>query len=260
VTFSLRYSARSARGYFRDNNENAVYAGPRLLALADGMGGHVAGEVAASLAIRALAPLDERAPGDDLIVELAAATARANEAIARDIADHPEHDGMGTTLTAILVAGDRAALVHVGASRAYMLRAGSLRQITTDDTYVQSLIDEGRIAPEEAWDHPQRALVLRALTGQELHPSHAAWEPMAGDRYMLCSDGLSDVLPTGMLAETLRIPDPQQCTGRLVDLALRADSRDNVTCIVADVVGDDSGYDIPIVGGAASREGVLIGG
>ena len=209
MTLVLRYSARSDRGLVRQNNQDAVYAGPRLLALADGMGGHAAGEVASSLVISALAPLDEDDPGDDLLAELRDATVEGNAAITRHVADAPDLEGMGTTLTAILFAGTRLGLVHIGDSRAYQLRDGMLTQITKDDTFVQSLIDEGRITEEEAHTHPQRSLLLRAITGQDVDPSLTIREARPGDRYLLCSDGLSGVVSDETLAETLRrLPRP----------------------------------------------------
>jgi PPM family protein phosphatase len=251
MTLVLRYSARSDRGLVRQNNQDAVYAGPRLLALADGMGGHAAGEVASSLVIRALAPLDEDAPGDDLLAELRHATHEGNAAITRHITDAPDLEGMGTTLTAILFAGSRLGLVHVGDSRAYQLREGALTQITKDDTFVQSLIDEGRITEEEAHTHPQRSLLLRAITGQDVDPSLTVREARAGDRYLLCSDGLSGVVSDETLAETLRAyRDPRACADRMIELALRGGGPDNITCIVADVVDIDFGEDAPIMGGS----------
>jgi protein phosphatase len=251
MTLVLRYSARSDRGLVRQNNQDAVYAGPRLLALADGMGGHAAGEVASSLVIRALAPLDDDTPGDDLLAELRHATVEGNAAITRHITDAPDLEGMGTTLTAILFAGSRLGLVHVGDSRAYQLRDGMLTQITKDDTFVQSLIDEGRITEEEAHTHPQRSLLLRALTGQDVDPSLTVREARAGDRFLLCSDGLSGVVSDETLAETLRAyRDPRECADRMIDLALRGGGPDNITCIVADVVDIDFGEDAPIMGGS----------
>jgi len=251
MTLVLRYSARSDRGLVRQNNQDAVYAGPRLLALADGMGGHAAGEVASSLVISALAPLDDDAPGDDLLAELRHATVAGNAAITRHIADAPDLEGMGTTLTAILFAGSRLGLVHVGDSRAYQLRDGALSQITKDDTFVQSLIDEGRISEEEAHTHPQRSLLLRAITGQDIDPSLTVREARPGDRYLLCSDGLSGVVSDDTLAETLRAyRDPRECADRMIDLALRGGGPDNITCIVADVVDIDFGEDAPIMGGS----------
>jgi serine/threonine protein phosphatase PrpC len=251
MTLVLRYSARSDRGLVRQSNQDSVYAGPRLLALADGMGGHAAGEVASKLVISALVPLDDDEPGDDLLAELHAATVEGNAAITNLIAEQPDLEGMGTTLTAILFAGNRIGLVHIGDSRAYLMRDGQLSQITKDDTFVQSLVDEGRITPEEVHTHPQRSLLLRALTGHDIDPSLTVREARAGDRYLLCSDGLSGVVSAETLAETLRIADPKLTADRLIELALRGGGPDNVTCIVADVVDIDFGEDAPIVGGAA---------
>ena len=141
--------------------------------------------------------------------------------------------------------------MHVGDSRAYQLRDGMLTQITKDDTFVQSLIDEGRITEEEAHTHPQRSLLLRAITGQDVDPSLTIREARAGDRYLLCSDGLSGVVSDETLAETLRAyRDPRECADRMIELALRGGGPDNITCIVADVVDIDFGEDAPIVGGS----------
>jgi PPM family protein phosphatase len=252
----LRYSASTHRGYQRENNEDSVYAGSRLLALADGMGGHAAGEVASSLVIAELAPLDERDPGNDVLAELREAVVRANAAVRRHVDDNPDLDGMGTTLTALLFAGDSLGLVHVGDSRAYLLRGGSLQQMTKDETMAQALIDEGRLTPEDARSHPGQALVMRALTGRELEPVLQMREVMAGDRYLLCSDGVSDVLSPDALTDALLTEDPQRCAYELLQLAMRAGTRDNVTCIVADVTERDFGYNVPIVGGAASPDRV----
>ena len=251
MTLVLRYSARSDRGLVRQNNQDSVYAGPRLLALADGMGGHAAGEVASKLVIAALVPLDDDEPGDDLLGELAEATAQGNDAITELVGEEPDLDGMGTTLTAVLFAGSRLGMVHVGDSRAYLFRDGVLTQITRDDTFVQSLIDEGRITEDEAASHPQRSLLLRALTGHDVEPSLTVREARSGDRYLLCSDGLSGVVSAETIAEALTIPDPQGCADRLIELALKGGGPDNVTCIVADVVDVDYGEDQPIYGGAA---------
>ncbi len=251
MTLVLRYSARSDRGLVRQNNQDSVYAGPRLLALADGMGGHAAGEVASKLVIAALVPLDDDEPGDDLLGELAEATAQGNDAITELVHEEPDLDGMGTTLTAVLFAGSRLGMVHVGDSRAYLFRDGVLTQITRDDTFVQSLIDEGRITEDEAASHPQRSLLLRALTGHDVEPSLTVREARSGDRYLLCSDGLSGVVSAETIADALTISDPQSCADRLIELALKGGGPDNVTCIVADVVDVDYGEDQPIYGGAA---------
>ncbi|MFE7798555.1 PP2C family protein-serine/threonine phosphatase [Nocardia sp. NPDC057440] len=254
MTLVLRYAARSDRGLVRGNNEDSVYAGARLLALADGMGGHAAGEVASQLMIAALAHLDDDEPGDDLLGKLDAATHEGNAAIADHVEEEPELDGMGTTLTAILFAGKKLGLVHIGDSRAYLLRGGELTQITRDDTFVQSLVDEGRITPEQAHTHPQRSLIMRALTGNEIEPTLIMREARAGDRYLLCSDGLSDVVSDETIANTMREGTQDECADRLIELALRSGGPDNVTVVVADVIDLDYGQSHPIVAGAASGQ------
>ncbi len=255
MTLVLRYIARSDRGLVRSNNEDSVYAGARLLALADGMGGHAAGEVASQLVIQALRTLDDDDPGGDLLSKLERATGAGNEAIAAQVAQSPELEGMGTTLTAILFAGNRIGLCHVGDSRGYLYRDGQLTQITRDDTFVQTLVEEGRITAEQAHTHPQRSLIMRALTGQEVEPTLTMREARAGDRYLLCSDGLSDVVTEETLADTLgSIADYRECADRLIELALRGGGPDNVTVVVADVVDTEYGDSVPIVGGAAGGD------
>jgi len=252
VTLVLRYSARSDRGLVRANNEDSVYAGPRLLALADGMGGHAAGEVASQLVIAALAHLDDDEPGGDLLSKLDDAVHQGNSAIAAHVDAEPELEGMGTTLTAILFAGNRLGLVHIGDSRGYLLRDGELTQITKDDTFVQTLVDEGRITAEEAHSHPQRSLIMRALTGHEVEPTLIVREARAGDRYLLCSDGLSDPVSQETILEALQIEGVNESADRLIELALRGGGPDNVTVVVADVVDFDYGQTQPILAGAVS--------
>ncbi len=255
MTLALRYAARSDRGLVRANNEDSVYAGARLLALADGMGGHAAGEVASQLVIAALAHLDDDEPGGDLLGKLERAVHEGNSAIAEQIDLHPDLDGMGTTLTAILFAGDRLGLVHIGDSRCYLLRDGELTQITKDDTFVQTLVDEGRITAEEAHSHPQRSLIMRALTGHEVDPTLIMREAREGDRYLLCSDGLSDPVSQETILEALKIGDIAASADRLIELALRGGGPDNVTVVVADVVDHDyGGQTQPIIAGAVSGD------
>jgi PPM family protein phosphatase len=253
MSLALRYAARSDRGLIRGNNQDSVYAGPRLLAVADGMGGHAAGDVASKVVIAALEHLDEDAPSGDLLQALREAVFDGSEHLREVIRESPQLEGMGTTLTAILFAGGRLGLCHVGDSRAYLLRDGELSQITHDDTFVQTLIDDGRITPEEANSHPQRSLLLRALNGQEVEPDLSMREARTGDRYLLCSDGLSGVVSEETLHEALSDPDPQATADRLIELALRSGGPDNITVIVADVVEDDGGTASmdPVVDGAA---------
>lgn len=251
MTLVLRYAARSDRGLVRSNNQDSVYAGPRLLALADGMGGHAAGEVASKVVIASLAPLDEDEPGDDLLTALGDAVTRGNSAIAELVAGDPDLDGMGTTLTAMLFSGSKLGMVHIGDSRAYLLRDDSFSQITRDDSFVNELIEQGKITEEQAETHPQRSLLLKALTGNEIEPSLTVREARAGDRYLICSDGLSGMVSNETLREAMQIPTPQECADRMIELALKGGGTDNVTVLIADVVDVEFGDDDPIVGGAA---------
>jgi serine/threonine protein phosphatase PrpC len=253
VSLVLRFAARSDRGLIRGNNQDSVYAGPRLLAVADGMGGHAAGDVASKVVIAALEHLDEDAPSGDMLQAMRQAVYEGSEHLREVIREAPQLEGMGTTLTAILFAGGRLALCHVGDSRAYLQRDGQMSQITHDDTFVQTLIDDGRITVEEANSHPQRSLLLRALNGQEVEPDLSMREARAGDRYLLCSDGLSGVVSEETLAEALKDPDPQSTADRLIELALRSGGPDNITVIVADVIDDDGRGVLmePVVDGAA---------
>jgi PPM family protein phosphatase len=253
VSLVLRYAARSDRGLIRGNNQDSVYAGPRLLAVADGMGGHAAGDVASKVVISALEHLDDDAPSGDMLQALRQAVFEGSEHLREVIRESPQLEGMGTTLTAILFAGSRLALCHVGDSRAYLVRDGQFSQITHDDTFVQTLIDDGRITAEEANSHPQRSLLLRALNGQEVEPDLSMREARDGDRYLLCSDGLSGVVSEETLAEALKDPDPQSTADRLIELALRSGGPDNITVIVADVVEDSGGRGRldPVIDGAA---------
>ncbi len=250
MTLALRYAVRSDRGLVRGNNEDSAYAGPRLLAIADGMGGHAAGEVASKIAVAAVEHLDEDRPVGDLLAALRHAVEDANQRIAESIKADSELDGMGTTLTALRFTGGQVGLVHVGDSRAYLLRGEHLSQITHDDTYVQSLVDSGKLTAEEASHHPRKSVILRALMGADVDPDVSIREARAGDRYLLCTDGLSDVVTAPTLLEALSEGDPQECADRLVELALRGGGPDNVTCIVADVVDTDFGDDVPVIGGA----------
>lgn len=249
----LRYAVRSDLGLVRNNNEDSVYAGPRLLAIADGMGGHAAGEVASKIVIGTLEHLDEDRRIDDLMRSLRAAVADANQHIADAVKKRRELEGMGTTLTALRFVGSQVGLVHVGDSRAYLLRNSQLSQITHDDTYVQYLVDSGKLTVDEAKDHPRKSVILRALLGTDVEPDVAIREARDGDRYLLCSDGLSDVVSTDTMLETMSIEDPQECADRLVELALRGGGPDNVTVIVADVINakvGDTIDDTPVIAGA----------
>jgi PPM family protein phosphatase len=244
VTLRLDYAAKSDVGMVRKGNEDSGYAGPHLLVIADGMGGHAFGEVASSAAIGVLAELEPAAGEDAGGPEGAEALVRENVAKAGRllrsmIRDRPELEGMGTTVTALRLVGGRVVIAQVGDSRGYLLRDGVLEQVTHDQTFVQSLIDEGRISHEAARTHPQRSLLLQALDGRaEVEPELTVRDPLLGDRYLLCSDGLSGVLSEATMRDVLMVGSPTEAVDQLVDLALRSGAPDNVTCLVADVIDD----------------------
>jgi protein phosphatase len=247
-------------GLVRSENQDSGYAGPHLLVVADGMGGHAGGDIASSIAIGTMVTLDgESHGGDDVTEHLTRSIAAANAEIQSQVDHSPELQGMGTTVTALLRAGNKLALAHIGDSRAYLLRDGAFHQITHDHSFVQSLVDEGRITEAEADSHPQRSLVTRVLTGSDGdEPDLMLREARPGDRFLLCSDGLSGFVARDTIEEVLSAGKPVGATAdRLVDLALRAGAPDNVTVVVADVVDLDSGAtpstSPQVVGAAALR-------
>jgi serine/threonine protein phosphatase PrpC len=255
MTLTMRYAARSDRGLIRHGNQDSVYAGPRLLAVADGMGGMAAGDVASNIVIAALAHLDEDVPGNAPVDALRQAVDAANQQIRDAVDENPAMEGMGTTLTGMLFGGSKFGMVHIGDSRAYLLRDGEFVQITRDDTYVQLLVDEGRITAEEANTHPQKSLLMRALDGRDADPEYSVRQALSGDRYLICSDGLSGVVSDETIAATLReYSDPNQCAERLIQLALRGGGPDNITVIIADVTDADIVEEAPVVGGAAAND------
>ncbi|GAA4834873.1 protein phosphatase 2C domain-containing protein [Luteimicrobium xylanilyticum] len=252
MNLALRFAARSDVGLVRADNQDSGYAGPDLLAVADGMGGHAGGDIASTLAIRSLVPLDghQHVP-DGALTELEQAIEAAKQAIVDRSEAEPQLAGMGTTVTAILRAGNQLVMAHLGDSRAYLLRDDELTQVTTDHTFVQHLVDTGRIAPEDAEHHPQRNVVMRVLGDFEvdLTPDLSVREARPGDRWLLCSDGLSGFVTPDMIAQILiSVVDPGECADTLIQLALRAGSTDNVTAIVADVVDLDADTEHPVEG------------
>lgn len=244
MSIVLRYAARSDVGLVRSNNQDSGYAGPHLLVLADGMGGPAGGDIASSVAVAHLAPLDDDVhPADDLLPLLRRALDSAHEELMDRSEAAPELAGLGTTCIALLRSGNKLGMVHIGDSRAYLMRGGILTQVTTDHTYVQHLVDEGKITPEEAEVHPHRNMILRALgdTDGDVLLDESIREAHAGDRWLLCSDGLSGMVAFDTIEETLRdIASPDECADALVDLALKAGGTDNITVIVADTVSPSS--------------------
>lgn len=255
----LNYAAASDRGLVRNNNEDSAYAGPHLLAIADGMGGHAAGEIASQLMINHLRALDTYPADNDMLALLGMIADEANASIAAGIAEDAARDGMGTTLTAFMFNGRDLGLCHVGDSRGYILRDDTLIQVTTDDTFVQSLVAEGKLDPEDVSTHPQRSLILKAYTGHPVEPTLKNFPAQPGDRLLLCSDGLSDPVTHSTIEETLRLGTPQEAVKRLVDLALRSGGPDNVTVIVADIIEVSEGDaaqtgSVPVTVGALNGE------
>jgi PPM family protein phosphatase len=235
----LRFGAATDVGRMRTNNEDSYLSERPVAAVADGMGGHNAGEVASAIAIEELAALrgkgpwpNERAATDDLKRAIVRANRRIREAAAAD----RELNGMGTTLVAVLEDGDSVHLANVGDSRAYLLREGELTQVTVDHTLVQELVDGGRLSPKDAERHPQRSMITRALgVDHQVEIDLFTYKLLPGDRLVLCSDGLSDVLnPPQIRHVLLRVRDPQRAAERLVALAVEGGGPDNITVIVID--------------------------
>jgi protein phosphatase len=237
LALMLECTARSEVGR-RANNEDAVYASPRLAAVADGVGGAAGGEVASQWIIQALTQLDKSRLGESLDVALERAIAWGNETI-RFIADcRPQLAGMGTTLTAIALTNEGSyVLANIGDSRTYLLRDGGLRQLSRDDSFVQQLIDAGHLTAEQARTHPSRSLVLEALDGDpQRRPTTDRIAARRGDRLLLCSDGLSDVVDHSTLETVLTAhPSRANCADELIERALAAGARDNISAIVIDV-------------------------
>lgn len=251
----FRYAARSDVGLVRKGNEDSGYASDSVLIVADGMGGHVAGEMASATVTGIIAGLPI-ADSEDVLTQLADAVDEAQLEMRHIIAERPNFRGMGTTVTVVCWQGDRASIAHVGDSRAYMLRDGELLRLTKDHTYVQTLVDAGQITEEQANTHRRRNLLIRAIDGvNTVEPDLSIREVHAGDRIMLCSDGLSGVVSDDEIRELLQHSDPPGAVAALVDAALERGAPDNVTCVVADVAHVDTPPvgNRPVVVGAAAE-------
>lgn len=186
-------------------------------------------------------------PGDaDMLALLGAAADDANAAIKSSVEENPEQDGMGTTLTGLMFNGSQLGLIHVGDSRGYRLREGTLAQITEDDTFVQSLVNEGKLDASEVSSHPQKSLILKAYTGRPVDPHLELLDTLPGDRYLLCSDGLSDPVTAETIATALGTGTPEAAAQRLIELALRSGGPDNITVVIGEVVDADAA-DAPVL-------------
>ena len=252
-------------GTVRANNQDSSFAGEHLIAICDGMGGHAGGDTASSIAIRSLAHIEQDDTGGDVEVisrMMETSVMATHDAIVGKAKRERKLAGMGTTVTAVALVAGYWVVAHIGDSRAYLLRDGHLSRITCDHSYVQHLIDTSRITPAEAKNHPQRNVVMRVLGDFDIdpHPDISIRKAHPADRWLLCSDGLCGVLEDSTIKETMTaLADQGECAQRLVQMALRAGSTDNVTAVIADatLALDADAFDLPhqtpLVGGAASR-------
>ena len=230
------FGSRTDIGCLRDHNEDSLVVTPPLFAVADGMGGHAAGEVASEIAVRVLSEL---APEHPDVEALGRAIEEANRAVIQAAREGRGRQGMGTTMTAARLEGERLVIAQVGDSRAYLLHQGKLQQLTRDHSLMADMIEAGQLTPEEARTHPQRSVITRALgSDAHLHPDIYEINVETGDRLLICSDGLSGMIFDDQIENTLRrVQDPQRCASQLVNEAIAAGGHDNVTVIVADVTG-----------------------
>ena len=253
MTLQLRYVAHSEIGLIRKNNQDSGYASPHLLVVADGMGGAAAGDLASAVAIDTIRKIDAPTTGQEMLEVLAGAIHQANDKIADLVESDLSLEGMGTTVTGAMFDGAQLGLAHIGDSRAYLLHDGHLQRLTHDHTWVQSLVDDGKISENEAAMHPHRSLLLKVLNGQPTNDPDLAVVPVvAGDRLMFCSDGVCGLIDDDVIEAALRLPDVSDAAQRLVGEALQEGGIDNITVIVADVV-ESGGTDDVIVLGAASE-------
>lgn len=245
MPYTLRTAARTHEGLVRENNEDSYFVGPRLLVVADGMGGHAAGEVASRITADQFAALDEVGGDDELTHALAEATEAATAEIARRVEHDPDLEGMGTTLTAVLFGTRRIAVANIGDSRAYLYQRdrGKLTQLTHDDSFVQMMVENGDITADQAQHHPYRNIVLKSVNGKAVTPRFTTLMRIHGDRYLLCSDGLTDYVDTADVTAALDIDDIDAAADRLIALALEAGAPDNVTIVLADLIPVDGGPD-----------------
>jgi serine/threonine protein phosphatase PrpC len=257
----LVFAAATDVGRMRKNNEDSYLSAKPVAAVADGMGGHSAGEVASAIAIEELAALGERGPWENETAatdDLKQAILRANRRIREMAASDRKLNGMGTTLVALLEDGDMVHVANVGDSRGYLLRQGELSQVTVDHSLVQELVDDGRLSPEDAERHPQRSVITRALgIDPEVEFDLFTYKLQVGDRLLLCSDGLSDVVEPAQIRKVLlRVRSAQRAARELVTVANEQGGPDNITVIVVDAVDESA----PVIEDGGDTTGDLAAG
>ncbi|WP_104163718.1 PP2C family serine/threonine-protein phosphatase [Cryobacterium sp. N22] len=254
---SVSHSAAASNvGKIRSNNQDSGYAGHTLFVVADGMGGHAGGDVASAIATKRIMEADTAyLSAQDAEFALQAALIAANSQLAETVFEHAELTGMGTTVSALVVLDDQVAIAHIGDSRIYLFRDGELSQITTDHTFVQRLVDSGRITEAEAMVHPRRSVLMRVLGDVESSPEidTSILATRAGDRWLICSDGLSGVVSNTGIANALKSSlDAQAVADRLVKESLDGGAPDNVTIVVVDIGSGGERLGEPIVVGSAA--------
>ncbi len=255
---SVKSTAVSHVGKIRANNQDSGYAGTQLFVVADGMGGHAGGDVASAIALKRVIEADRPyASAADAEFALKSALSAANTMLAETVFEHPELTGMGTTVSALLRSGSQVAIAHIGDSRIYLLRDGELKQITADHTFVQRLVDSGRITHEEAAVHPRRSVLMRVLGDIDAAPEidTTVFDVVPGDRWLLCSDGLSSYVSDDKIEHALSsLPDVKDAGDRLVKDSLDQGAPDNVTVVIVDIDDTASSASVPaiIVGSAAA--------
>jgi PPM family protein phosphatase len=254
MTLQLSYVAHSDIGLIRKNNQDSGYASPHLLVVADGMGGAAAGDLASAVAIDTIRKIEIPTAGQDMLEVLALAIQQANDKIAELVESDLSLDGMGTTVTGAMFDGANLGLAHIGDSRAYLLRGGHLERLTHDHTWVQSLVDDGKISETEAAMHPHRSLLLKVLNGQPTNDPDLTRVPvMPGDRLMICSDGVCGLLDDDVIEAALQLPDLKDAAERLIAESLQEGGIDNITVIVADVVESEGSDDVIVLGAASEH-------
>jgi len=262
MAYKYLSSAKSDRGKIRSSNQDSGYSGVNLFVVADGMGGHAGGDIASALATQLVAQVDDVYEDADLAVgTLLEAMQSANEKLTNTVREYSYLSGMGTTMDALVFTGVGATVAHIGDSRVYLLRDGVMNQITKDHTFVQTLVDSGRITEEEALYHPRRNVLMRVLGDASDEPQFDVYpvDVLPGDRFLLCSDGLCGVVPNAIIEENMKVTDLDEAAGLLIDEAKEYGAPDNVTVILVEVFESDE--DVPSQGitwlGSAANEVVI---
>ncbi|MDN6557532.1 MAG: protein phosphatase 2C domain-containing protein, partial [Acidipropionibacterium acidipropionici] len=255
MVLSLDIRSHSEIGLVRKNNQDSGYVSPTMLVVADGMGGAAAGDLASTVAVRQVARADSHRTGEEMLEVLAGAVSAANDELADLVTWDHSLEGMGTTFCGVMFDGTQLGLVHIGDSRGYLYRDGNLKRMTHDHSWVQSLVDEGRITESEAAVHPHRSLLLKVLNGQPQHtPDTRLVDVHEGDRLLFCSDGLCGFVPDHVISEILGQESLDDAMALLITEAHAAGGSDNITIVLADVVAQDDALDAvepKIIGAAA---------